>query len=90
MEKKENKSKKVRITKNSDETEKLGFDFAKKLEIGDIICLYGNLGAGKTQFVKGLTKGLDIKHRIISPTFIIVRSYIKNNKVTFYHVDIYR
>ncbi len=105
MEKRENKFKKILVTNSSEETEKLGFDFAKKLEIGDVICLYGNLGAGKTQFVKGLAKGLGIKHRIISPTFIIVRSYkvkseklkVKNvNKVkieefsNFYHADLYR
>ena len=65
----------ILVTNSSDETEKAGFNFAKKLQIGDVICLYGNLGNGKTTFIKGLAKGLGIKHRIISPTFIIVRSY---------------
>lgn len=69
------------------ETEKLGEKFAQKIKQGGTILLYGNLGAGKTTFVKGLAKGLGIKRRIISPTFIIVRNYQEKN---FYHVDLYR
>ena len=49
--------------------------------------MYGELGAGKTTFAQGLAKGLGIKRRVISPTFIIIRSY-ENEK--FYHVDLYR
>lgn len=73
------------ITKSSEETKKLGFDFAKTLQEGDIVCLYGDLGSGKTTFVQGLAEGLGIKNKIISPTFIIVRKYDY-----FYHVDLYR
>jgi tRNA threonylcarbamoyladenosine biosynthesis protein TsaE len=84
------------ITNNSLETKKLAEDFAKKLNPGDIVCLFGNLGAGKTTFVQGLVKGLGIVKRIISPTFVIIRSYKINLKNTsqssymFYHVDLYR
>lgn len=85
---------KVFITKTSKETQKLGYDFGKVLEKGDIVCLYGDLGSGKTTFVQGLAEGLGIKQRIISPTFIIVRNYkIKNYEsgiMNFYHVDLYR
>jgi tRNA threonylcarbamoyladenosine biosynthesis protein TsaE len=56
---------------------------------GDIVALYGDLGAGKTVFVKGIAKGLGIKKRIISPTFIFMRTYpIKSGQ--FIHIDLYR
>lgn len=77
------------ITKSSEETQKFAEQFAKKLQGGDIVLLFGNLGAGKTTFVQGLAKGLGIKHRIISPTFIILRTYVFD-KGSFYHVDLYR
>lgn len=82
------------ITNNIQETQEFAQNFAKKLQSGDIVALYGNLGSGKTTFIQGLGKGLGIKHKIISPTFIIVRQYvIKNNKLRikdFYHIDLYR
>lgn len=87
---------KIVITNNSEETRKLGRDFAKVLKKGDTICLYGDLGSGKTTFVQGLAKGLGIKSRIISPTFIIVRKYkVRINDKglminDFYHIDLYR
>lgn len=77
------------VTKNTAETQEFAEDFAKKLQGGDVVLLYGNLGAGKTTFVQGLAKGLGIKHRIISPTFIILRTYYLD-KGNFYHVDLYR
>jgi tRNA threonylcarbamoyladenosine biosynthesis protein TsaE len=80
---------KVFIANSSKETQKVGNEFAKFLEKGDVICLYGDLGSGKTTFVQGLAQGLEIKHRIISPTFIIVRSY-ELDSVNFYHIDLYR
>lgn len=80
---------KIFVTNSLKETQKLGYDFAKVLEKGDIICLYGDLGSGKTTFVQGLAKGLGVKRRIISPTFIIVRSY-KLGTNSFYHIDLYR
>ena len=53
------------------------------------MAFYGNLGSGKTTFIQGLALGLNIKRRIISPTFIIVRHY-KLEKGNFYHTDLYR
>lgn len=76
-------------TKNAAETKQFAHELAKQLKGGEILCLYGNLGSGKTTFVQGLAEGLGIKHRIISPTFIIVRSY-KLNKLNFFHIDLYR
>ena len=75
------------ITDNYKKTQSLGEQFAKKLIGGEVVALYGDLGGGKTTFTQGIAKGLGIKQRIISPTFVIVRSYkIKN----FYHIDLYR
>jgi len=51
--------------------------------------LYGDLGRGKTTFVQGFAKGLGINTRIISPTFIILRSY-KLKKNNFFHIDLYK
>lgn len=77
------------ITNSYEETQKLGSDFAQKLDSVSVLALYGDLGSGKTTFIQGLAKGLGIKNKIISPTFIIMRSYDINPK-TFYHVDLYR
>jgi tRNA threonylcarbamoyladenosine biosynthesis protein TsaE len=76
-------------TKSFKETQKLARDFAKVLKKGDIVCLYGDLGSGKTTFTQGLAEGLEIKNRIISPTFVIVRSYVQR-VLNFYHIDLYR
>ncbi|HVF69546.1 MAG TPA: tRNA (adenosine(37)-N6)-threonylcarbamoyltransferase complex ATPase subunit type 1 TsaE [Xanthomonadales bacterium] len=85
----------VFITKNFSQTQTLGKKFAGNLKSGAILALYGDLGSGKTTFVQGLAKGLGIKHKIISPTFIIVRKYeipksLILNLKSFYHIDLYR
>ena len=85
------------ITKSSSETKKLGKTFAAKLAGGDILALSGDLGSGKTTFVQGFARGLGIKARIISPTFILMRKYnikLEESKAqklkNFYHIDLYR
>lgn len=86
------------VTKSALETEKLGESLANNLKRGSnnprIICLYGELGSGKTTFTKGFARGLGIKQRILSPTFIIIRRYqITNYQLpitNFYHLDLYR
>lgn len=75
------------------QTKKLAADFAKSLQGGDVVALYGNLGAGKTVFVQGLARGLNLKRKITSPTFIFMRTYplkIKGKDIEFYHLDLYR
>ena len=75
------------------QTQKVAQNLAKNLKGGDVIALYGDLGAGKTVFAQGLAKGLGIKRRIISPTFVFMRSYPFNRShqpLTFYHIDLYR
>lgn len=63
--------------------------FSKDLKGGEVIYLIGDLGAGKTQFTKGIALGLDIKEEIVSPTFILMRKY-KAEKLSLVHVDLYR
>jgi tRNA threonylcarbamoyladenosine biosynthesis protein TsaE len=87
--KKNNFVEKIFVSKIFSETQRIGVDFAKVLEGGDVVCLYGDLGFGKTTFVQGIAQGLGIKNRIISPTFVIVRSYLLKAG-SFYHVDLYR
>lgn len=82
------------LSLSSFDTKTKACEFAKSLRGGDIVALYGNLGAGKTTFVKGMASGLGIAKRLISPTFILIRTYdVKNNKKgikRLYHLDLYR
>lgn len=77
------------ITNSKEETQSIAVDLAKKLQPGDFLAFYGELGSGKTTFIQGLASGLGIQRRIISPTFIIVRHY-QLAKGNFYHIDLYR
>ena len=63
------------ITNSAQQTQKIGNDFAQTLKGGEVICLYGDLGFGKTTFTQGLASGLGIQKRITSPTFTIIRQY---------------
>lgn len=76
-------------TKNALETQRLGAEFARSVQ-GGVLALYGELGSGKTTFVQGLAKGLGIKKRILSPTFVLIRSYPLLKAGFFYHIDLYR
>jgi len=84
------------FTQSAQETKKLGESFADCLKSGNatwqVLALTGELGAGKTTFVQGFAKGLGIKKRILSPTFVMMRSYKLRNLPykNFYHVDLYR
>ena len=76
------------ITNNEKETEALGADFAKKLPGGTVIAMYGDLGAGKTAFVRGMAKGMGLECRVTSPTFTIVNEYLGQRELI--HFDMYR
>lgn len=76
------------ISKSYEETQKIASDFARTLKSGDVICMYGDLGAGKTAFVQGIAKGLNITEPITSPTFTIVNEY--SGSLPLYHFDVYR
>lgn len=71
------------------EMKKIAQDIAKLVKKGDIYCLCGELGAGKTQFSKGFGQGLGIKDEITSPTFTIVNEY-REGIIPFFHFDMYR
>lgn len=72
------------------ETKKLAENFAKHTN-SRIFALTGDLGAGKTIFVQGFAKGLGIKEKIISPTFVLIRQHqIPSSNKTLYHIDLYR
>jgi len=77
------------LIKNEDETLAFAKAVAQKLNIGDIIILTGDLGAGKTKFTEGFLSYYGLEKEISSPTFTIVNEYLKND-TNIYHFDIYR
>ncbi|MCL2840341.1 MAG: tRNA (adenosine(37)-N6)-threonylcarbamoyltransferase complex ATPase subunit type 1 TsaE [Defluviitaleaceae bacterium] len=70
-------------------TEDLGFEFGKNAKSGDIFCLSGELGAGKTVFARGMARGLGYSGRVTSPTFTLMNIY-EGGILPFYHFDLYR
>ncbi len=80
----------TKLTKSKEETKEYARDLAKALRPPQIISLYGRLGSGKTTFIQGLALGLDIKKRVLSPTFVFIRQYKLEGGSMFYHVDLYR
>lgn len=78
------------VSNSEEETKQIAAKFAKQLSNG-VITLTGELGAGKTTFVQGFAKGLRIKEKIISPTFVLIRQHkIPKLNKTLYHIDLYR
>lgn len=71
------------------ETTSLGYKLGELLNSGDIVCLTGDLGTGKTHITKGIAKGLDINDTITSPTFTIVNEY-DSGRLKLNHFDVYR
>ena len=71
------------------ETTQLGIKLGKLLKAGDIVCLTGDLGTGKTHITKGIAKGLGINDNITSPTFTIVNEY-DGKELKLNHFDVYR
>jgi tRNA threonylcarbamoyladenosine biosynthesis protein TsaE len=77
------------VTANPEETWRIGEMIGAKLQAGDMVCLYGELGAGKTSFSYGIALGLRVKEEYItSPTFTFVNEY--EGRVPLYHIDLYR
>jgi tRNA threonylcarbamoyladenosine biosynthesis protein TsaE len=70
-------------------TEALGASLGRMLRIGDVVALYGDLGAGKTTFARGVLRGLGFEGEVASPTFPIVQPY-DDLAVPLWHVDLYR
>ena len=77
------------ITKSPEQTELLGKKLAELLRPGDVIAYYGDLGAGKTAFTRGLAAGLGIREAVTSPTYTIVNEYL-SGRMPLFNFDMYR
>lgn len=75
-------------TKSPVETARIGMLLGSLLRVGDIVCLQGELGAGKTCLAQGVARGMGIEGPVTSPTFTLVNEY--HGKLTLYHMDLYR
>lgn len=81
----------IKITcKDLDDTAHLAEKFSKHIQKGVFVCLYGEIGAGKTAFVKLIAKEMGITEKVTSPSFVILNEYKTQNKIPFYHFDLYR
>ncbi len=77
------------ISHNPADTESLGEEWGRAAQSGWVIGLSGDLGAGKTQLIKGLARGLGVTERIHSPTFALLNEY-SGGRLPLYHIDLYR
>ena len=75
---------------SSEETEIIGEKLGKKLTGNEIICFYGDLGVGKTTFIRGLARNINCEDLVSSPTFTILHEYNNKNKFKIFHFDMYR
>ncbi len=78
------------FSRSSDQTKRLGNRLGATLVPGDIVCLSGDLGSGKTTFTQGIAKGWGSLDQVTSPTFVIVNQYQKPEGTILYHMDAYR
>jgi tRNA threonylcarbamoyladenosine biosynthesis protein TsaE len=78
-----------RIATSAEATREVATDFVANLRAGDLVALVGDLGAGKTEFVKGLAAGLDSPAMVNSPTFTLIHEY-RGGRLPLYHMDFYR
>ena len=76
-------------TFSAEETYKIGEQMGREAKAGDVICLIGDLGVGKTVFTQGIAQGLGITEPVNSPTFTIVQQY-DSGRIPLYHFDVYR
>lgn len=87
----------VKLSHSEEETKGLGREIGKKLKSGDIVALFGELGAGKTTFIKGICQYFGIIKKVKSPSFTVVREYNALSKnedkglpIKIFHIDLYR
>lgn len=78
------------ISKSEEETKNIAINFASKLNKHEVVVLSGELGTGKTVFMKGIGKYFGIENMISSPTFTVVNEYISEKIGNIYHFDVYR
>jgi tRNA threonylcarbamoyladenosine biosynthesis protein TsaE len=80
----------TRTTQSEDETADIGRELAASLEPGSVVLLFGDLGAGKTAFVRGLAEGLGVgPDEVSSPTFTLIQEY-RGGRLPMFHADLYR
>ena len=79
----------ILTSKSPEETLRIAAEFGRTAQPGLVLGLVGDLGAGKTQYVKGFASGLGITERVHSPTFTLVNEY-RSGRVPCYHLDLYR
>lgn len=79
---------KVLTSNSADETERIAAELAATLRPGAVLALHGDLGAGKTCFIRGLARGLGVTRHVHSPTFTLINEY--PGRVPLYHMDLYR
>ena len=72
-----------------EDTLQIAYQMAQNAQPGQVYALIGDLGVGKTVFVKGIARGLGIKEPVVSPTFTILQEY-KDGQIPLYHFDVYR
>lgn len=86
--------KQTSVTNSPEQTQQIAKQIANRVKNGGIVCLYGDLGSGKTTFTQGFAKALGITQSVNSPTFLVVRTYTVDSNVLvnqkFYHIDLYR
>lgn len=79
---------------SEEETFEIGANFSSRLQAGDVIAFYGELGAGKTEFIKGICQGMNVEEIVSSPTYTIINQYAGEDRrrraVDIYHIDLYR
>lgn len=80
----------IKITYSCEETKNLAKNFAKKLKGGEILALFGDLGSGKTTFAQGLARGLGVRGRVTSPTFVVLNLHHARKGLQMAHFDLYR
>ena len=76
-------------TKTAEETQRLGLRLGRLLKGLDVVCLYGELGSGKTTLTKGIVRGAGCRGRVMSPTFGLMRLY-RGKRLSLNHLDLYR
>jgi len=78
------------FSKSPEQTRRIGMRLGSALKKGDVLCLQGDLGAGKTTFVQGVAQGWGSIDSVSSPTFIIVNMYRRSDGAQLFHLDTYR
>src|SRR5512140_3855218 len=78
------------FSRSPEQTRRLGMRLGALLQSGDLVCLQGDLGAGKTTLVQGMAQGWGAMDSVSSPTFVLVNSYRRPDSRTLFHFDAYR